>query len=261
MILEAKDVRFAARAAAITGYIGLTLGRFEIEARGKSEAEQERLKAEAMLRFGRHMCAVYGIDVTTRGVEGDHLPGRDASGRGRVFVCNHRSGLDILVTLKLLSGKHVSRGDLATWPVIGPIARRAGILFVDRESRRSAAAVVQQMIQAVEKGIGVIIFPEGTTYAGDEVRPFKPGAFAVARRTGCEIVPVGLAYGGGVSFGDETFLEHMRRVSGARRVAVGLAAGAPLRAVEGEGSDGLAARAHAAVQALVHEARRAVEGE
>lgn len=257
MILNAaNDVRFAARAAGISAYIGLTLGRYEIESRGKDPRDQERLITEAMLRFGRHMCALYGIETTTQGIPGGFVPGADAAGRGRVFVCNHRSGLDILVTLKLLSGKHVSRADLANWAVVGPIARRAGILFVDRESRRSAAAVVQQMITVIEKGIGVIIFPEGTTYAGDEVRPFKPGAFAVARRTSCEIVPVGLAYGDGLSFGEETFVEHMRRVSGKPRTRVAVAAGAPLRAEPGEGSDALSNRAHAALQALVHDARR-----
>ena len=35
-----------------------------------------------------------------------------------------------------------------------------------------------------------------TTFSGDEVRPFRPGAFLAAQRTGAEIVPVGIAYEG-----------------------------------------------------------------
>lgn len=252
------DARFAARAATLAAYTTGTLYRHYVIARNATPDEDQALIRETMHRYGRHMTRLYGIDVRTEGVpESGIVAGTDSEGRGRVFVMNHRSGLDILVTLRLLEGKHVSRADLAGWPVIGKIAQRAGILFVDRENRRSAAAVVSTMIDNVEKGIGIIIFPEGTTYEGDEVRPFKPGAFAVARRTGCEIVPVGIAYAGNASFGEESFLEHMRRVSGAARTRVGFAVGQPFRA-EKRDSAQLADAAHAEVQALVHRARALV---
>ncbi len=258
MIRPIQDLRFAARAAAFAAYTSGTLLRFEIESRGHDQEGCERLIREAMRRHGRHMCKLYGIEVHSSGLPSEgYVSGRDARGKGRVFVSNHRSGLDILITLALLEGKHVSRADLANWPVVGKISRRAGILFVDRENRRSAAAVVSTMIERVEAGSAVIIFPEGTTYAGDEVRPFKPGAFAVARRTGCEIVPVGIAYRDSSAFGDESFLDHMRRVSGAARTHVGFAVGEPFVAGKAD-SAALSDRAHTAVQALVHQARALV---
>jgi 1-acyl-sn-glycerol-3-phosphate acyltransferase len=252
------DARFAARAAALAAYTTGTLYRHHVVARNATPEEDQALIRTTMHRYGRHMTRLYGIDVRKEGVPASgFVGGTDSEGRGRVFVMNHRSGLDILVTLGLLEGKHVSRADLANWPVIGKIARRAGILFVDRENRRSAAAVVSTMIENVENGIGVIIFPEGTTYEGDEVRPFKPGAFAVARRTGCEIVPVGIAYAGNLSFGEESFLEHMRRVSGAAKTSVGFAVGEPFLAGKRDSAQ-LANAAHAEVQALVHRARALV---
>src|SRR6478609_5701447 len=95
----------------------------------------------------------------------------------------------------------VSRADLAGWPVIGLAARRVGTLFVDRSDKRSGAAVINAMITGLESGRGVMVYPEGTTFAGDEVRPFRAGAFLAAQRAGAEIVPVGIAYGGdGASF-------------------------------------------------------------
>ena len=222
--------------------------------------DEERVIAATMLRFGRRMSRLFGIEVKTSGIgpEG-FVPGPGKDGWGRVCVSIHRSGLDILVTMAHLEGKHVSRADLAGWPVIGTIARRAGILFVDRESKRSAAAVVHKMIEVVTAGRGVTIFPEGTTFPGDEVRPFKPGAFAVARRTGCEIVPVGIAYAGtGLSFDEESFLEHMRRVTGAPSTRIGLAVGEPISFEKTADPTLVSDRIHQEVSRLVLQARELV---
>ena len=101
-----------------------------------------------------------------------------------------------------------------------------------------------------------MVYPEGTTFSGDEVRPFRPGAFLAAQRTGAEIVPVGIAYeGDAASFGDEPFVAHLLRVSSARRTRVGLAVGEPIRGGEHADVDALRALAHERVQALVHAAR------
>lgn len=255
-----SDVVFGSRTAGFAAYSLGTIARWEIESRGKDGRQCEEILSATQLRFGRHMGRLFGLDVRCAGkAQDERMPGKDARGVGRVFVSNHRSSLDILVMLAHLEGKFVSRGDLSQWPVIGPLARKSGMLFVEREDRRSAANVVQAMIGRVESGVGIIIFPEGTTFPGDEVRPFKPGAFAVARRTSCELVPVGIAYGGGaLTFGDESFLEHMRRVTGQPRTRVGLAVGAPTRAVQGEDSAALARRLHEEVQRLVGQARAQV---
>ena len=250
------DLRFSGRALGIASYSLWCYVRFEVEARGRDEHGMDVLISDTMHRYGRRMSSLYGLETKLEGFPADgFLRATDASGRGRVFVTNHRSSLDILATLAHVEGKHVSRADLATWPIIGLVARRIGILFVDRESRRSSADVMKRMIECVEHGIGVIIFPEGTTYAGDEVRPFKAGAFTVARRTGCEIVPLGIAYSGsGTAFGDESMLEHMRRVSGAAKTELALVAGEPFTAGSLD-TRALADAAHDRVQSLVRRAR------
>jgi 1-acyl-sn-glycerol-3-phosphate acyltransferase len=254
------DLRFAARTAAFAAYTLGTLARFEIEARGMDADETERTIARTMLRYGRHMLGLFGVEVVAVGLpEAGFVPGRDEQGVGRIFVANHRSALDIFVTMAHLEGKHVSRADVAQWPLVGVVARRAGILFVDRSSKRSAAAVVHAMIDAVQRGRGIIIFPEGTTFAGDEVRPFKPGAFAVSRRTTCEIIPVGVAYAGAeTAFEEESFLTHMRRLAGAPRTRIGLAVGEPIRQPGADPAE-LSNLVHARLQALVYGARRLVE--
>src|SRR3954447_14758838 len=58
------------------------------------------------------------------------LPRDVPSGRPRLVVVNHRSTLDIPIVLELFGGHLLARGDMATWPVVGTMAKHAGTLFV-----------------------------------------------------------------------------------------------------------------------------------
>lgn len=255
------DLRVSARTA---GFVGLTfslLACLEADLRAAPASRQIPITYKWMARYGQGLLRLYGLEVTAEGPHldrGEIYPARDGRGLGRIFVMNHRSMLDILVDLAFVEANTVSRADLAQWPVIGLAARRVGTLFVDRTDKRSGAAVINAMVAGVESGRGVLVYPEGTTFAGDEVRPFRPGAFLAAQRAGAEIVPVGIAYGGaGASFLQESFPAHYRRVASSPRTRIGLVAGEPFRA-EGADMEAIQQRAHAEVQALVHRARAAL---
>lgn len=199
---------------------------------------------------------IFGIKVEGRGPhldEGRIYPGHDERGIGRIFVANHSSGVDIPVLFTVVAAHVISRHDLATWPLIGGGARRIGTLFVDRESRRSGATVLKQIAAAIAAGEGIAMFPEGTAFPGDEVYEFRPGAFTTALRTGAEVVPLGLAYDDPDGYyGSESFMAHMKRIAGMRRLRVAVQAGEPIVA---ETSDQSRELAHASVQRLVTQAR------
>jgi 1-acyl-sn-glycerol-3-phosphate acyltransferase len=164
---------------------------------------------------------------------------------------NHRSMLDIFVNLAFMEANIVSRADLSRWPVIG--------LAVDRSSKQSGAAVIHAMCAAVERGRAVMVYPEGTTFSGDDVRPFRPGAFVAAQRSGAEIVPVGIAYEGDVCFyREEVLVQHVVRVTSLPRIRVALSVGEAIPGGAGD-VDALKALAHARVQELVHRARRRLQ--
>jgi 1-acyl-sn-glycerol-3-phosphate acyltransferase len=187
------------------------------------------------------------------------ISGRDANGRGRIFIVNHRSGLDIPLVLSLVEAHCISRHDLARWPIIGQGARRVGTLFVDRASRRSGAAVLKEVAHAVEIGEGVAMFPEGTSYAGDEVREFRTGAFNAARRAGAQLVPIGLAYSDPAAyFVSESFLAHAKRLARLRSLRVAIEFGEPIDP-DGSSTPEVIKAAHARVQELVIRARKRLE--
>ncbi len=212
-----------------------------------SLARQERRKEELRHSVSGRILDILGVELRRNGP----APMGD---RAQLVVANHRAALDIGILLHELGGTFLSRADLAEWPVVGRLAREADTIFVDREDRSSGAAAIRSMRRSLKSGKSVMIFPEGATFAGDDVQPFHAGAFIAARGLDVEVVPVGLAYPPGVEYvGGITFVEHVEGLARRPRTRVGVAFGEPFPA-EGR-ADALAERSHAVVQSLVREAR------
>jgi len=209
-------------------------------------------------RWARTVVRLLNVELDASGLHvgtGNAYPGRGANERGRVFVLNHRSAIDIFLTFACTESYLVSRHDLASWPLVGSGAHRLGTLFVDRNSPRSGASVLKQMTRKLQQGSGVAIFPEGTAFAGDEVRPFRPGAFRAAQRIGAEIIPVGIAYADEAAYyGDESFGAHVQRVASLPRLKAAMVFGAPIEPGQGKLTE-LRDHTREVVQQLVHDAR------
>jgi 1-acyl-sn-glycerol-3-phosphate acyltransferase len=200
------------------------------------------------------LLGVFGVRVLARGPHPTH-------GRGHLVVANHRSTADILVLLRAFGGQMVSRADLARWPLVGPAARAVGTVFVDRSDAVSGASAIRAIRSRLAQGATVIVFPEGTTFPGDEVRPFHAGAFVAALHCGADIVTVGLAYetGSGAAFVNESFPAHLARMAAAPASRVAMCIGTPITIGDRTRAASLRDEAHAEVQRLVHEARRMVD--
>jgi 1-acyl-sn-glycerol-3-phosphate acyltransferase len=157
----------------------------------------------------------------------------------------------------------VSRKDLARWPLIGVAARAAGTVFVDRADAASGATAVRVIGRRLAERSSVIVFPEGTTFPGDEVQPFRAGAFVAALHSGAAVVPVGLAYARGseAAFVGESFAAHLSRMAAAKPSRMAMCVGPAIVAEPKARVTGLRDRARKEVQRLVHDARRLVDGE
>ncbi len=232
------------------GISGAMLAALTVEDRVRPVTDQRR--NAYVQRWARSLLRLLQVDCKV-----DAAPG-GADSPPRLVVANHRSTLDILLILHLFGGHLLARGDMAHWPAIGILARRAGTLFVDRDDPSSGAAAVQSMRERLRRGITVCVFPEGTTFPGDEVREFQAGAFiAVAREKG-SVTPVGIAYASpDAIYGDEPVGDHMKRLAESPSIRVAVAIGAPFSAA-GAGVRPLAERARNEVQGLVGRARSIV---
>jgi len=222
------------------------LAAFSVEdgVRGVSFERQQayvRRWARSMLRLLRVELEVVGRD--------------EGSAQPRLVVANHRSTLDILIMLDLFGGQMLARNDMATWPAIGVLARRAGTLFVDRDSPASGASAVRTMRERLRRKITLCVFPEGTTFDGDQVREFRAGSFLAIVREHGHVLPVGLAYQEPEAvYGDEPVLDHMKRLVRTPQFRVFAAIGTP-RQADGADVKTLAQATRDDVQRLVHRAR------
>jgi putative phosphoserine phosphatase/1-acylglycerol-3-phosphate O-acyltransferase len=125
-----------------------------------------------------------GLEFEIDGIE--HLE----SARPAIFVFNHQSYLDAIVMAYLI--RHDFAGlckqEVAQNPVLGPLLRAHGTIFVDREG--SPAACLEKARDTLAHGKSLVIAPEGTRSATGLLGDFKKGAFYLARRARVPIIPV-----------------------------------------------------------------------
>jgi 1-acyl-sn-glycerol-3-phosphate acyltransferase len=245
--------RQAARAAGFLGFtavmIPLYVGRDTLAKPHDRDAVRDRW----VKRWASGLLSLF--DVRVEPIDPVTPP---PDGVGRLIVSNHRSAIDIGVLLQTFGGRMVSKADLSGWPVVGAAARSVGTVFVERGDAKSGAQTIRAIRDLLRAGQTIVIFPEGTTFAGDEVRPFQPGSFLSATNTGAEVLPIGLAYeeGSDAAFVGETFPQHLARMAASPKpTRVRLAIGEAIRTEKATKAAALAELSHAAVERAVTRAR------
>jgi 1-acyl-sn-glycerol-3-phosphate acyltransferase len=109
----------------------------------------------------------------------------------RILVANHTSRLDSPVLLAFeprLAGP--VRGYMLRVPIIGRIIRLLGFFDADAGERDAFDAMQRAAIHAIERGGGLLFYPEGTRSKTGEIGPFHGGAFRLAVDHGLPIQPV-----------------------------------------------------------------------
>jgi 1-acyl-sn-glycerol-3-phosphate acyltransferase len=256
-----ERARAGARVAAMAGFTLGMMSGVRVRQRLAPESERFEIYQAWMKRWCQGLLDIFGVHATVigdAGVSSSAAGSQPSAAVARLVVSNHRSPLDIPLLLRQFGGVVLSRADLATWPVLGPAAVSAETIFVDRKDTMSGVVAARKIRERLNRGRTVIVFPEGTTHAGDEVRSFHEGAFAAARGLKIELVPVGIAYQAGSEFVEPTFGEHLSRVAGRPETRVACVIGTP-KPMQGPRKE-LSASLRADIQALVVKARAALGG-
>lgn len=120
----------------------------------------------------------------------------EPAGQGVMLVSNHISWLDIAVLGGTAKPRFLSKQEVRHWPVIGWLAAKSGTLFITRGKAGAAAQAAAIITQAMQSGRSVLLFPEGTTTTGNDVRTFHARLFAPALDMQAWVQPVALRYPG-----------------------------------------------------------------
>lgn len=135
--------------------------------------------------------AVYAVNpLWSLTVEGrEHLPWRGAA----VLVSNHESLADILMLFGLYRPfKWVSKASVFNVPLVGWNMRLNGYVSLVRGQRESIVRMMADCRRWLERGVPVLLFPEGTRSPDGEVKAFKDGAFRLAIDEGCPVIPIAI---------------------------------------------------------------------
>jgi 1-acyl-sn-glycerol-3-phosphate acyltransferase len=127
-----------------------------------------------------------GIALEVTGAEHLRRP------RPAVFLLNHQSGVDPILICALLRGGFtaVAKQEIRRNPFLGPAFALAGVTFVDREGGARAIADLEPALEALRRGLSLVVAPEGTRSRDAVIGPFKKGAFRLAMEAGVSLVPI-----------------------------------------------------------------------
>ena len=146
----------------------------------------ERLDHLSIRAWSAGLLRVFGLRTRRYGTP---LPG------AALFVANHVSWIDITLMHSQRVVGFVAKAEIARWPVVGWLAGRGGTIYHHRGDNASLHGVMHQMVQRLESGQAVGVFPEGRTTDGGRIGVFHARIFQPAVLAAVPAQPVALKYG------------------------------------------------------------------
>ncbi|MGE5153268.1 MAG: lysophospholipid acyltransferase family protein [Bdellovibrio bacteriovorus] len=174
---------------------------------------------------------------------------------GCLLVANHVSWLDIPVLGGQAELGFLSKAEVRGWPLVGWMTAVAGTLFIERGANQ-ASSIATQIARVIAEGRSLVIFPEGTTSDGRQVRRFHPRLFAAAQQPGMRVQPVAIGYHRGADpapdpevpyTGEDTLIANLWRVVGHPELVARVRFLTPMEPAQGEDRKRFSARARRAI--------------
>jgi len=136
--------------------------------------------------WARFIIWISNVKVDVTGLE--HIP----SDRPCIFTSNHQSFFDIWTLLAKLpvQFRFAAKESLFKVPFLGWHLKRSGNISIHRENPRKALRSIRNAARRIDKGVSVLIFPEGGRSTDGVIRPFKKGVFLLAAYSSAPIIPI-----------------------------------------------------------------------
>ena len=138
--------------------------------------------------WARCLLLVSGVKVKVEGLE------QLTPNGSYVFVANHLSYMDTPVLLgNLPDFRFLAKSGLFKIPLLGTHLVTAGHIPVPRGDARAAVKTMTSAAQLIrDRGISLLIFPEGGRSHDGALADFQEGAAYIAIRAGVPLVPIAL---------------------------------------------------------------------
>lgn len=110
------------------------------------------------------------------------------------LVSNHLSYLDIVVLASQIDCVFIAKHEVKRWPVFGLLSRSMDTIFIDRARASDIPRVNALIVETLQSGQNIVVFPEGTSTAGAAVWPFKPSLLEPAARGNFPVAYASISY-------------------------------------------------------------------
>jgi 1-acyl-sn-glycerol-3-phosphate acyltransferase len=114
--------------------------------------------------------------------------------RGILVISNHLTYLDGVVLASLIPVVFVTKKQVRSWPVFGWLTRVSGTVYIDRQRKLLSGKYIKDIVNIIKRGVNILIFPEGTSTNGEDIRQFQSVFFQAAIICGCSILPLTINY-------------------------------------------------------------------
>jgi 1-acyl-sn-glycerol-3-phosphate acyltransferase len=214
-----------------------------------------KLGQKANRWWHKKMTHVMGVPVRVFG-----NPAEDTT----LFIANHISWFDINAFGSILPVRFLAKIEVKNMPVMGWLASRAGTLYIHRGGKTAASDTIDSMTDALKQDQHVVLFAEGTTQDGTEIR-FHSRLIQSAINAECHVQPVAIRYpslnGGHVHpaalfIGDTTIGQSILNIMTAKNLFAEIHFLEPVK-TDGKQRDELASYAEEQVRALIENAATA----
>lgn len=111
-----------------------------------------------------------------------------------ILISNHPSAIEDFAIPALFDVYPLAKQGVRGWFLLGRISDAANTIFVERGDSGSRHAALEALIDAVQKGRNIAVFPEGGCKGRRIFSSFQTGAFDISIQTGVPILPVFLHY-------------------------------------------------------------------
>ncbi len=124
-----------------------------------------------------------------------HVEGREnipQKSESVIYAPNHNSLIDVplfYASLKRFPAM-MAKKELFKIPLMHALLVSLGCIKIDRKGAHSIVEAIRSGCKTIENGNSLVVFPEGTRSKTGRIGTFKNGAFKIAERTMCPIVPV-----------------------------------------------------------------------
>ncbi len=139
-------------------------------------------------RWSVHILSILNVKVEVAG----NIPPSDSP--PALFVSNHISWLDVWAINSVRTVRFVAKSEVRSWPLIGWLSEKAGVIFIERARRLDTSRVSGAGANALRQGHCLCVFPEGTTSNGTYLHPFRSSLLQSAVETGAPVRPIALQY-------------------------------------------------------------------